>query len=272
MCNSDSLFRLDGKIALVTGAARGIGEECASMLAKAGAKVMLTDILEEDGQKSAQAICDAGGAAAFERHDVTSEADWVQVIAATIKRFGGLDIIVNNAGIEILKTVIDTDLEDWRKIQAVNSDGVFLGTKLAIKAMMPGGAAGEGGSIINMASAAGTVGLAGAAAYSATKGAVRLFTKSAALECGRMNFGIRVNSVHPGFIMTEMATIAVSRIAEMWFDGDVEATAKHCQDKTPIGHFGSTEDVAAAVVFLASDASKFITGTEIAVDGGLTAE
>jgi len=263
-----SPFAVDGKVILITGAARGIGATCAQMLAEAGAKVMLTDILVELGQQTTDEICKNGGTAKFMPLDVTSEAAWDDVIDTTVKTFGGLDVLVNNAGIEIIKPLFQTSLEEFKTLQAVNVEGVFLGTRRAVTTMMPGGAAGNGGSIINMSSIAGLVGSAGFTSYCATKGAVRLFSKSAAVEYGAMK--IRVNSLHPGFIQTEMADAAVQTVADLGFEGDTEQAAGYIKAKTPLGHFGETADIAATVQFLASDASRFITGTELVVDGGFT--
>ena len=271
MSDPNTMFRVDGKVALITGAARGIGDECASMLAKAGAKVVLTDILEEAGEANAKAIRDKGGEAIFIRHDVTSQEDWERVVAAALEKFGGLDILVNNAGIEISVTLENMTLEEWQRVQNVNSTGTFLGTKFAVEAMKPEGPAGNGGSIVNLSSIAGLVGFAGGTAYSASKGSIRLFSRSAAIECATQQYGIRVNSLHPGFIMTDMASQVLFDLAELWFDGDVEAATKHYFAQTPIGHFGSTVDIAAAVLYLCSEAGRFITGAELVVDGGLTA-
>jgi 3alpha(or 20beta)-hydroxysteroid dehydrogenase len=263
-----SLFAVDGKVILITGAARGIGATCAQILAAAGAKVMLTDILTERGIQTTDEMCKNGGTAEFLSLDVTSESAWERTIEATIKSFGGLDVLLNNAGIEIIKPLFMTSLDEFKTLQAVNVEGVFLGTKMAVTAMMPGGAAGQGGSIINMSSIAGLVGAAGFSSYCASKGAVRMFSKGAAVEYGPMN--IRVNSVHPGFIQTAMADVAVQTVAQLGFEGDIEQAKGFIIGKTPLGHFGETEDIAAAIQFLASDASRFITGTELVVDGGYT--
>ena len=264
-----SLFAVEGKVILITGAARGIGATCAQVLAEAGAKVMLTDILEELGQQTTDEICKKGGTAQFLPLDVTSETAWEEIVATTVSTFGGLDVLLNNAGIEIIKPLFQTSLEEFKTLQAVNVEGVFLGTKTAVTTMMPGGAAGKGGSIINMSSIAGLVGAPGFTSYSATKGAVRLFSKTAAVEYGSMK--IRVNSLHPGFIQTEMADVAVQTVADLGFDGDTAQATGYIKSKTPLGHFGETADIAAAVQFLASDASRFVTGTELVVDGGFTA-
>ena len=263
----NDIFGLEGKTALVTGAAQGIGAACAEALAREGAKVMLTDILEEQGQQTAAAIRLTGAEAEFLRHDVTDEAQWESTVAATIERFGGLDVVVNNAGIEIVHLIMDLPLETWRKIQKVNVEGVFLGTKHAMLAMRPGGKAGKGGSIINMSSLAGITGSAMFSAYCASKGAVRTFSKAAAAEGGAL--GIRVNSVHPGFVRTEMGKAAISHYADIAFGGDsAQVEAFFTTTRCPLGRLGEPWDVAAPVLFLASDLSRYVTGTELIVDGG----
>jgi NAD(P)-dependent dehydrogenase (short-subunit alcohol dehydrogenase family) len=271
MTKRDGAFTLKGKTALITGAARGIGAACAETLTAAGARIMLTDVLEDAGREQVAALKADGGEADFVTHDVTDEGQWESAVDATVKRFGGLDVVVNNAGIEILKPVFMTTLEEWRRVQAVNVDGVFLGVKHGILAMMPGGAAGKGGSIINVSSVAGLVGFGAASAYSASKGAVRLLTKCAALECAQGGLGIRVNSVHPGVIQTSMADSLGREIVSMGMAAtDAEATELMTQ-LHPIGRLGEAVDVARVVQFLASDASRFVTGSEYVVDGGYTA-
>jgi NAD(P)-dependent dehydrogenase (short-subunit alcohol dehydrogenase family) len=232
---------------------------------------MLTDILEEAGRERAAALTVDGAEADFALHDVTDEGQWESVVNATVKRFGGLDVVVNNAGIEILKPVFQTTLAEWRRVQAVNVDGVFLGVKHGILAMMPGGAAGHGGSIVNLSSVAGLVGFAAASAYSASKGAVRLLTKCAALECAQAGLGIRVNSVHPGVIQTPMANSLGRELVSLGLAGtDAEAT-ELMNGLHPMGRLGEASDVARVVHFLASDAARFVTGSEYVVDGGFTA-
>lgn len=264
--------RLDGKAALVTGASRGIGAACAKELAQAGARVLAADVVEDEGRNVASEIRGAGGEAEFVRLDVADERSWAAGVGACLERFGGLDVVVNNAGIEIVKPLVDTTLEDWRRVQAVNVEGVFLGTKWAVRTMMPGGAAGRGGSIVNMSSIAGLIGFPFLSAYCSSKGAVRLFTKSVAVECAKLGYGIRVNSVHPGFIgTTHMADRFFASVAGLFFEGDREKSIDYCKGLTPLGHVGDPADIAASVLYLASDASRFVTGTEITVDGGFTA-
>ncbi len=268
----DAAFGLDGKVALVSGASRGIGAATAQALAQAGAKVMLSDIRDEGGQEVAAKIREAGGQADCLSLDVTDETQWEAAVGATVERLGGLHVLVNNAGVEFMKPIVETSLEQWRGLQSVNVDGVFLGAKYAIKAMMPGGLCGQGGSIINLSSVAGFVGSPGLSAYVASKGAVRLFTKAAALECAAAGLGIRVNSVHPGVIETAMADslsreLQAAGSAANEAEGDAMLAAMH-----PLGRLGQPADVARTIVFLASDAAGFITGAEYLVDGGLTAQ
>jgi NAD(P)-dependent dehydrogenase (short-subunit alcohol dehydrogenase family) len=255
-----NMDRVKGKVAIVSGAASGLGRATALLLAREGAKVTVSDINEKGGEKVVGEIKRDGGEAIFVKHDVTSESEWSNVIARTIARFGKLDILVNNAGVMLVKEIEKTSLEEWRWLMSVNLDGVFLGTKHAIGAMKKSG----GGSIINMSSAAGIIGTTDStAAYSASKGAVRLFTKSAALECSKAGRGynIRVNSVHPGVIETPM-TDAMQKD---------EALRKGMQQIHPIGFVGQPIDVAYGVLYLASDESRLVTGAELVIDGGWTA-
>lgn len=251
--------RVKGKVAMVTGGAGGLGSAIASLLAKEGAGVVATDIHEAALQKIAPTIRRLGERTLFLKHDVTSEADWSRVIGRTLDEFGRLDVLVNNAGVIFYKKIEDTSLEEWRRLMSVNLDGVFLGTRFAIEAMKKTG----GGSIINIASTAGLIGNPNAAAYHASKGGVRLFSKAAAMECSKAGYGydIRVNSIYPGVIQTAMADAL--RQDEKKYQA---ALGWH-----PIGHFGEPEDVAYGVLYLASDESKFLTGSELVIDGGWTA-
>lgn len=255
--------RVQGKVAIVTGGALGIGKACALKLAEEGARVVITDIKEEEGQQVVAAIKAAKGDAIFIRHDTASEDGWKQVIDTTLKTYGKLDILVNNAGVGKTTNVEDATLEDWRFLNSINLDGVFLGTKYGIQAMKQGG---NGGSIINMSSILGIVGEATAASYNASKGGVRLFTKSAALHCARSGYKIRVNSVHPGYINTPMVQSAMAA------GGDAAAMQNYLVSLHPIGHLGEPDDIAYGVLYLASDESKFVTGSELVIDGGYTAQ
>jgi len=252
--------RVSGKVALVTGAGLGLGRAAALMLAREGARVVATDVNADAGRETAEKIIGEGAEAMFMRQDVSSEADWKDVIAATLRRFGKLDILVNNAGVLFTASVEETSLEQWRRLMSVNCDGVFLGTKHAIAVMKN-----SGGSIINISSVAGLVGLPNLGAYNASKGAVRLFTKAAALECAKDGGRIRVNSIHPGGIWTPMLEQFVGKRGET--DAETAAAAMH-----PVGHAGEPNDIAFGVLYLASDESKFVTGAELVIDGGYTAQ
>jgi NAD(P)-dependent dehydrogenase (short-subunit alcohol dehydrogenase family) len=257
--------RVQGKVALVTGGASGIGLGCAEKLAAEGASVVLTDLQDAKGEEAAQAIVKAGGQARYLHHDVTDEAAWTDVIAQVKTREGRLDILVNNAGIGIGGSVLEMTLADWRRQTAVNLDGVFLGVKHAIPLMR---ASGDGGSIVNMSSVAGLKGAATLAGYCATKGGVRLFTKSVAMECANAKDGIRVNSVHPGIIETPIwLSIMDTTNPGANAPPDLDAISTMA---VPLGVKGYPEDIANGVLWLASDESRYVTGAELVIDGGLT--
>jgi 3(or 17)beta-hydroxysteroid dehydrogenase len=260
--------RVKGKVAIITGAGGSLGGAQARLLAKEGAKVVVTDINEKGGEKVVEEIRKEGGEAIFIKHDVTSESEWSNVIQKTLAEFGKLDILVNNAGVMIRKSIEDTSLEEWQWIMRVNADGVFLGTKHAIGAMKKSG----GGSIINISSFAGIVATTDTSSYNASKAAVRLFTKAAALECSKScyDYNIRVNSVHPGLVLTPMVDAEIREEAKTTGQ-PYEAVRKIREDWHPIGHLGEPDDIAYGVLYLASDESKFATGTELAIDGGFTA-
>lgn len=250
--------RVQDKVAVVTGGASGIGAATVRLLAANGATVVATDIAEapaSDGEET--------GATLHLHHDVTSDADWAHVIDVVIERFGRFDILVNNAGLGLRRNIEETTLEDWRRLLAVNLDGVFLGTRHGVAAMRR---AGNGGSIINISSIEGLVGDPDLAAYNASKGGVRLLTKSTALHCARAGYGIRVNSVHPGYIFTPM--VAKSMVASP----EPEKARRRLEALHPVGRLGEPDDVAYGVLYLASDESKFVTGSELVIDGGYTAQ
>lgn len=261
---TDNVFRLDGKVALVTGGARGIGAAIARAMAGAGAAVLLTDILEADGQATVESIRADGGQAAFMTHDVTDEAQWEAAVAEALAQFGGLQVLVNNAGIETAALITDCELADFKRTMDVNVNGVFLGHKHAIRVMQPGS------SIVNLSSVAGMIGTTAHIAYHTSKGAVRLMTKAAAIECAQLGKGIRVNSLHPAIVDTAMGTGFIRDFVELGLAPDYAAAEGAIKALHPMG-FGEPPDVANAAVFLASDAAKWITGAELAVDGGLTA-
>jgi 3(or 17)beta-hydroxysteroid dehydrogenase len=248
--------RVEDKVAIVTGAASGIGRGIAEALAREGARVVITDVQEELGREAAKAI---GGDAVFVRHDVTDEDSWREVIAAALDRFGRLDVLVNNAGIIIVVDIEKTSVEQWRKIMTVNAEGVFLGCKHAIPAMRRSG----GGSIINISSAAGLVGTPAFPAYSASKGAVRLLTKSVAAHCRDKGDAIRCNSIHPGGVDTPLLRSIGGRQGLPDLEG-LSAPG------SAVG-FGMPADIGHLAVYLASDESRFMNGSEVAIDGCYTA-
>jgi NAD(P)-dependent dehydrogenase (short-subunit alcohol dehydrogenase family) len=253
---------IDGKVALVSGGGSGIGRACCLALAAAGAKVMVTDVDETGGRETVRALEAAGGTALFHRHDVTDEAQWISVIEAIKDAFGSLSFLINNAGIGMMMPLLAMKLEDFQAQNAVNIDGVFLGCKSAIPLMMESG----GGSIVNMSSVAGLNGAPGMSGYCASKGAVRLFTKAVALECAQMKANIRVNSVHPGIIDTPIWEKLPSALRQNAIDPqELGAQA------AAIGRAGDPSEIASGVAFLCSDAASYMTGTELVLDGGLTA-
>lgn len=244
---------LDGKVALITGAARGQGAAEARLFAERGAKVMMTDVLDEEG---AQVAAEIGDSAAYMRLDVTSEQGWKDVVAATVEKFGKLNVLVNNAGIITPAVEVhETSLEDYRKVIEINQIGVFLGMRASVESMKKAG----GGSIVNIASIDGLIGMYGASAYCASKFAVRGMTKVAALELGK--YGIRVNSLHPGGVKTKI--LGDLGISEDQADGAFNST--------PLGRIAKSEEMATLAAYLASDDASYSTGSEFVADGGLTA-
>jgi NAD(P)-dependent dehydrogenase (short-subunit alcohol dehydrogenase family) len=254
------------KVALVTGAASGLGRAASLRLAVAGARVHVTDI-DEAGQRVAEEIIAAGGEAVFEPLDVTAEASWRRVMEGAVARWGRLDIVVNNAGLGLSRPLTETSLEDWRRLMAVNLDGVFLGTREAVSTMRR---LGRGGSIINISSISGLVGSAGSSAYSASKGGVRLFTKAVAIECAREQ--IRVNSIHPGLVKTPIWERGGSGAWLASVPGGIEGLHRALDRAAPMGRMAEPEEIAEAILFLASDASSYMTGSELVIDGGFTAQ
>ncbi len=258
--------RVEGKVALVTGGARSLGKAQCLVLASEGARVVISDTLEEEGRKTAQEIQERGGGAMFIRQDVTREEEWRTVIDNILDHYGRLDVVVNNAGVGASNSIEDVSFEQWKWVLSVNLDGVFLGTKYGILAMKEH----KSGSIINISSIQGLIGDPIQAAYNASKGGVRLLTKSAALYCGRAGYNIRVNSVHPGYIWTAMVEeYTRSDNFKKYYGSDGK---KAVEKLHPIGHVGEPNDVAYGVLYLASDESKFVTGSELVIDGGYTAQ
>jgi 3(or 17)beta-hydroxysteroid dehydrogenase len=262
--------RLDGKVALISGAARGIGAETARLMVEAGAKLVIGDVLDERGRETAREL---GEAAIYVHLDVTAEADWNAAIAAATTRFGRLDILVNNAGLFLGKDIEAVSLDEWHRLCAVNLTGVFLGTKLAVPALREAGQTSPAGSaIVNLASTAGIVGSTQDPLYSMTKGGVTLFTKSAALEFARKGYRIRVNSMHPGTIDTDMGDQVLVARARNLGTNDIETARQQVIERLPIGRMGTPTDIARGIVFLASDDAAFMTGAGLVIDGGTTAQ
>ena len=248
-------MRLEGKVALISGGARGMGAAEAKLFASEGAKVVLGDVLEQEGQQVEAEIAEAGGEAVFVHLDVTSEPEWQNAVNTAIERFGKLDILVNNAGIFNRAFIHEQTEEDWDRVMDINGKGVFLGTKTAIPAMRDAG----GGSIVNISSVAGLIGSMASTSYNASKGAVRLLTKSTAVQYAKE--GIRCNSVHPGPIETPMLDVVYP----------TPETRNQRQNAIPMRRLGNMDDVAKGVLFLASDEASYMTGSELVIDGGYTA-
>lgn len=251
------MTRLQGKVALISGGARGQGAAEAMLFAREGAKVVIADILDDEGKQLEAQIAELGGDATYIHLDVTSSEQWDDAVQATLDRYGRLDILVNNAGVLLRKSLEDTSIQEWDTVLDINAKGVFLGTKSAIPAMREAG----GGSIINISSIAGLIGSRNATpAYQSSKGAVRLLTKATAIQYASED--IRCNSVHPGMIVTAMTD-------EILAD---PALKQDYYDRIPLGRLGTVDDIANGVLFLASDDSSFVTGSEIVIDGGLVAQ
>ncbi len=250
-------MRLQGKVALISGGSRGMGAVEAALFAQEGAKVVVGDVREEEGRSLVEKINGEGGEAVFVRLDVTSETDWEAAVAEAVDRYGKLDVLVNNAGVSARGSIEETTLADWDRVMDINAKGVFLGTRYAIPEMRKTG----GGSIINISSQLGLVGMKESSPqYQASKGAVRLFTKSAAIQYA--SEGIRINSVHPGPIVTPMTEARRSD----------PAVQQLMVSRIPLGRYGESEDVAYGVLYLASDEASFVTGSELIIDGGWTAQ
>jgi NAD(P)-dependent dehydrogenase (short-subunit alcohol dehydrogenase family) len=273
-----SVYDLAGRKALVTGGARGLGEGMARALARAGAGVVIADIREDLGKATAESLRQTGAAAEFVALDVTSEDSWSQALRQAIGHLGGLDILVNNAGIEITSLLVDIDPADIRRMLEVNVLGTALGIKHGFRAMRPGGAGnaagggageGSGGAIVNVSSVAATIAFPGIAGYSATKSAVDRLTRVAAAESGRLGYGVRVNCVYPGLVPTDMGNQLAVDCATIGLFPSPQEAAGAVVGLTPLGRLGEVPDIADAVVFLASDGARFITGAGLPVDGGM---
>ncbi len=251
-------MRLENKVALVTGGGSGIGKATSQRFAEEGATVIVTDIDLGSAQRVSSSIVEKGGASEAYLQDVTDEARWEELLGQIVDQQGHLDVLANNAGIVLPGNAEEATLADWQRTQSVNLDSVFLGTRAAIRAMK-----GRGGSIINISSIEGIVGEPTAAAYNASKGGVRIFTKSAALHCAISGYGVRVNSIHPGFIQTPMVENAAAQLDDSFLDQVIAAI--------PLGELGAPMDIANGALFLASDESSYMTGSELVIDGGFTA-
>ena len=255
---------LAGRHALVTGGAQGLGAGMAQALAEAGAQVMIGDVQEDLAAQTASAL---GGKST--RLDVTDEASWEAAVGATIEQLGGFDILVNNAGIELSSLIVDIDAQDLRRMLEVNVLGTALGIKHGLRAMGPNGPAAKGGAIVNVSSVAATIAFPGISGYSATKSAVDRLTRVAAFEAGKLGLGVRVNCVYPGLVATAMGQKLAVDMAELGLFASAEAAVGAVVEQTPLGRLGEVADMADAVVFLASDQARFITGIGLPVDGGM---
>jgi len=256
---------LSGRVALVTGGAQGLGEGMAKALAAAGARVMIADV-NEAGADTAAGLGDGHG---FVRLDVTDDAGWEAATAACVDQLGGLDVLVNNAGIEISSLITEVQTDDIRKMLDVNILGTALGLKHGLRTMRPGGGAGKGGSIINISSVAATIAFPAIGIYSGTKSAVDRMTRVAAMESGKLGYGVRVNCIYPGLVPTAMGAGLANDMAALGLYGSPEEAVGAVIELTPSGRLGEVEDMADAVVFLASDQSRFINGIGLPVDGGM---
>ncbi|HSI48516.1 MAG TPA: SDR family NAD(P)-dependent oxidoreductase [Ideonella sp.] len=262
-------FDLTGRKALVTGGARGLGEGMAQALAAAGASVMIGDVLTSLGRDTAGRLTADGAKVGFVKLDVTQEADWAAAVKATIETLGGFDILINNAGIEVTALVSEIDPDQLRKMLDVNIVGTALGLKHAFRAMRPNGSAGKGGAVVNLSSVAATIAFPAIAGYSATKSAVDRLTRVAAMEAGKLGYGVRVNCIYPGLVPTEMGMKLAADVVAAGLFSSPEAAVGAIIEQTPSGRLGEVADMADAVVFLCSDAARFITGAGLPVDGGM---
>ncbi|MEX1035047.1 MAG: glucose 1-dehydrogenase [Sneathiella sp.] len=261
--NLQSTGRLDGKIALVSGGASGIGRATVERFLREGAKVALTDIVQEKGEKLAADLIAEGYDAFYQNLDVVNSGEWQAVVDAVVERWGRLDILVNSAGIGRAKGLLDMTYDFWRQTISINLDGTFLGTQTAVNSMKNTG----GGSIVNISSVLGFVGMSNISAYAASKGGVRLFTKAAAVECAEKGYNVRVNSVHPGYIETPMVMRRFDKISE----SEREDEETRLKQSHPLGRLGKPEEIASMILYLASDEAGFVTGSEFVADGGYLA-
>jgi NAD(P)-dependent dehydrogenase (short-subunit alcohol dehydrogenase family) len=267
--NRMGVYDCAGRKALVTGGARGLGAGMAEALARSGAAVVIGDVREDLGKETADQLSKSGATAAFVPLDVTDDASWEQAISATISELGGLDIVINNAGVEFSSLVVDLDPADVMRMLEVNVLGTALGIKHAFRAMRPGGPAGQGGAVVNISSVAATIAFPGIAGYSATKSAVDRLTRVAAMESGKLGYGVRVNCIYPGLVPTEMGNQLAQDMVTLGLFPNIEDCVGAVVGLTPHGRLGEVAEVADAVVFLASDGARFVTGAGLPVDGGM---
>jgi NAD(P)-dependent dehydrogenase (short-subunit alcohol dehydrogenase family) len=269
--NYRDAFSLDGKVALVTGAAGTLGAEICRGLTSVGASVLITDIVEDRGIALRDELRNRGANAEFFKHNVTDESDWEAAMKMAVDSFGGLDTVVNAAAIVPMRLLADLDVEEFKKVQDVNVAGTLLGCKHASMTMRPGGISGRGGSIINLSSVMGLSGSIALASYNSSKGAVRLLTKSVAAECAMLNTGVRCNSIHPGIIDSDMGTLFLKQLVDLGVVPDMETAEAGFLAGVPMGESGKPQDIAAGIIYLASDASRYMTGAELVIDGGFYA-
>jgi 3alpha(or 20beta)-hydroxysteroid dehydrogenase len=262
-------FSLAGRHALVTGGARAIGANIAEALAQAGASVVIGDILDDLGRETAAGLSKAGVKSGFVHLDVTDEAQWERAVPSIIQQIGGFDILINNAGVEVSALVADLEVASLRRMVDINVVGTLLGMKHAFRAMRPGGVAAKGGSVVNIASVAATIAFPAISAYSATKSAVDRMTRVAAVEAGKLGYGVRVNCIYPGLIANEMGVKLAQDIVALGLAPDIETAVAGVVGQTALGRLAEMPEIADAAVFLCSDAAKFITGIGLPVDGGM---
>lgn len=261
---------LSGRSALVTGGARGLGRAIAKSLISRGAAVVIADVRDEEGEQTAKELSADPKICSFMHLDVTDESGWVGVISSTVSALGGFDILVNNAGLEETALVSEFDVAAIRRMVDVNLMGTLLGMKHAFLAMKPGGSAGNGGAVINIASVAARLAVPAVSGYSATKSAVDRMTRVAAVEAGKLGYGIRVNCVYPGLVLTEMGLKLATDLADLGLAPSVEAAKEGFIEQTPQGRLASPSEIADTVCFLCSDEARFINGVGVAVDGGMS--
>jgi 3alpha(or 20beta)-hydroxysteroid dehydrogenase len=257
---------LTGRTVLVTGGAQGLGEGMARAMADSGGRIVVADLQDEAGATLAKSLGEQHG---FVHLDVTDDASWTAAVAETVERFGALDVVVNNAGVEVTQLLVDTEPDDVRRMLEINLLGTMLGIKHAFRAMRPGGPAGRGGAVINVSSVAATIAFPAIAGYSATKSGVDRLTRVAAMESGKLGYGVRVNCVYPGLVPTAMGQKLAVETAGLGLFESPEAAVGAVVELTPSGRLGEVADIADAVAFLASDAARFVNGAGLPVDGGM---